>query len=132
MSFIDLKGLKDVKEPKNAPEGRYPLTIINAKMHETENGQSIATVIEVESGDPALRYANVFHYVALPNGKDVDKDQTKLLMAKRFFAQFGINADEGVELEHFVGSRGQGNLAVEEYQGQQKNTLKLDRLAAEA
>ena len=23
-----------------------------------------------------------------------------LLMAKRFFAQFGINADEGVELEH--------------------------------
>lgn len=129
MSFINLQGIQEVRELKNAPEGRYRMRIVNAQSHETDNGMSIQTILEIEADE---RYANVFHYVALPNGKDAAKDQMKLLMAKRFFTQFGIPYEQnGVEIESFVGCAAEANLGVDEYQGQTKNVLKLDRLPTE-
>lgn len=130
MSFINLQGLQEVKELRNAPEGRYLLRVTSAKMHVTDNGVSIQTILEIEASQ---KYANVFHYVALPNGQDAGKDQTKLLMAKRFFTQFNIPIDgDGVEIEQFVGCSAEANLGVEEYQGQSKNVLRMDRLPTEA
>lgn len=139
MSFIALKGINDVREPTYAQEGRYPLVIIDATMHKKEDSdsESIRCILEVESNDPKVKYSNVFHYIALPNGKDESKDQIKMLMAKRFFHQFGIDCDNGVELEAFVGSRAEGNLGLDTYEapGKQpvtRNVLKLNPLPHEA
>jgi len=128
MSFITLTGLEDAHEPKVAPEAEYELCIINAKMNEKEGSHTIMVVIEIE-GEPD--FGNVFHYVALP-GEDDDNAEFKLLMAKRFFTQFGIDMDGGVELEQFVGSRAKGRLIQDEYEGQLKNVLQVNRLATEA
>jgi len=128
MSFIQLSGIEGTHEPKVAPEGEYDLCIINAKMNEKEGKHSIMTVLEIE-GEPD--YGNVFHYVALP-GENDENATTKLLFAKRFFTQFGIDMDGGVELEQFVGSRAVGRLIQDEYEGQLKNVLQVARLAAEA
>ena len=130
MSFITLAGLGDATEKKVAPEGEYDLCIINAKMNEKEGKHSIMVVIEVE-GEPDV--ANVFNYIGLP-GEDDDQAEFKLLLAKRFFHQFGIEMDNGVELEQFVGSRSRGKLTQSEYpegSGQMKNDLQVNRLPAE-
>ena len=130
MSFITLTGLEDASEKKVAPEGEYELCIIVAKMNEKEGKHSIMTVIEVE-GEPDV--ANVFNYIGLP-GEDDDQAEFKLLLAKRFFNQFGIEMNNGVELEQFVGSRSKGRLIQEEYpegSGLLKNTLQVNRLPME-
>ncbi|KKK65662.1 hypothetical protein LCGC14_2971870, partial [marine sediment metagenome] len=106
------------------------LCIIVAKMNEKEGKHSIMTVIEVE-GEPDV--ANVFNYIGLP-GEDDDQAEFKLLLAKRFFNQFGIEMNNGVELEQFVGSRAKGRLIQEEYpegSGLLKNTLQVNRLPME-
>lgn len=130
MSFIQLNGLQDVQELPVAAEGRYPLVITSASLKDSKegDGKNILCIVEVESD---RKYANIFHYIALPRGDDKDKDQTMLLMAKRFFKQFGIPFEDGVELEAFVGSRCEGNVKVDEYQGQLRNVLMIDRLPTE-
>lgn len=129
MSFIQLTGINDVKELAAASEGRYSVVITQVDMHEKEDKSSIRVVLEIEDG--ANKYASIFHYIGLPDGKDGAKDQTKLLMAKRFMTQFHIPFEDGVDLEAFVGNRADCNLGVEEYQGQIKNVLKIDRLPNE-
>lgn len=131
MSFIQLVGIGEVKELACASEGRYSVVITDAKMHEgKEDKTSIRCVLEIEDGDN--RYANIFHYISLPDGKDGAKDQMKLLMAKRFFVQFGVPFDDGIDMEALVGCRAEVNLGIDEYQGQLKNILKLDRLPSES
>jgi len=92
MSFITLTGISDATEKKVAPEGEYDLCIILAKMHEKEGSHSIMVVMEVE-GEPDV--ANIFNYIGLPGEKD-DQAEFKLLLAKRFFFQFGIDMDNGI------------------------------------
>lgn len=131
MSFIELTGLDDATEKKVAAEGEYELCIINAKMTEKDGKHSIMVVLEVE-GEPDI--ANVFNYIGLP-GEDDDQAEFKLLLAKRFFSQFSIDMNNGVDLEQFVGSRSLGKLTQEEYpegSGQLKNTLQVNRLPMEA
>jgi hypothetical protein len=136
MSFIQLHGIADVKEAKHVPEGRYPLIVTSAQLKDSkkeDDAQNILCILEVEDSiDP--KPAPVFHYVALPRGKDAMKDQQMLLMAKRFFVQFDIPIDNGIELEQITGCRADGFLKVEEYpegSGNMKNTLQLDRLPSE-
>ncbi|KKL81966.1 hypothetical protein LCGC14_1989450 [marine sediment metagenome] len=130
MSFIELPGLADTSEPKIVPEGEYDLCIIQAKLNEKDGSVTIMTILDIEGQENA---ANVFHYIALPGPDDEeDKRKAKLLFAKRFFYQFGIEMDGGIELEQFVGSRALGNLKQDEYEGQLKNVLQVNRLPAEA
>lgn len=130
MSFIKLSGIDDVKELPVAAEARYDLCIISAKPHEKDGVLgSIQCIIEIE-GD--VKYQNIFHYVGLPKGEDASKDQMSLLMARRFFEQFSIPYDNGVEIEQIVGSRANCAVKQDEYQGQKKNVLQLDRLAEAA
>jgi hypothetical protein len=129
MSFIELKGLDETSEPKVAPEAEYDLCITTAKLTEKEGKHNIMTIIEIEGESD---FANVFHYIALPSEDDEDdKRKAKLLFAKRFFYQFGIEMDGGIELEQLVGSRARGKLKLDEYEGNLKSVLQVDRLPAE-
>jgi len=132
MSFIQLTGLADVQEAKTAPEGRYDLVITSASLKDSkgeDGGQNVLVLLEIENQD--VKYANIFHYLALPRGKDKDKDVMMLLMIKRFFTQFGIPFDEGFDMEALVGSRAACNVKVGEFNDQPKNELVLDRLPSE-
>jgi hypothetical protein len=131
MSFIEMPGLGEAKEQIAAPEGQYDLCIVSAKMHEKEGKNSIAMVLEIE-GEPD--YANVFHYIALPNSDDDEaKLKSKNLFAQRFFVQFGVPTDNGVELEQLVGCRATAcKLTQDEYEGNVSSKLQVNRLPAEA
>lgn len=129
MSFIALKGIENTAEPKVAPEGEYDLCIISAKLNEKDGKINVMTILEVE-GEPEV--GSVFHYISIPGpDDDEDKVKAKMLFAKRFFVQFGIDIDGGVDLEHFVGCRALGKLMQEEYEGNPKNVLQVNRLPAE-
>jgi len=132
MSFIELKGIENAREPEVAPEGEYSLCIINAKVQEKEGKTNIMNVLEIE-GEPEM--GNVFHYVSIPGPDDEDdKVKAKMLFARRFFTQFGIDVDGGVDTEQFVGSRALCKLTQEEYpegSGQLKNVLQVNRLPQE-
>jgi hypothetical protein len=130
MSFISLPGLNDTRELPYAKEGRYPLVVTSAKVKPSNDGggQNIMVVLDIEDSE---KYQSIFHYVPLPRGDDKEKDQNRLLGAKRFFHQFGISMDNGVNMEDIVGSRAEGNLGVDEFEGQVRNVLKVDRLPTE-
>lgn len=131
MTFLALTGLNDVRPPEVHSEGRAPLCIVDAKLMEKDGKTNIRTILEIEEPhpEPGRSWATVFHYVSMPNETDdADKVQTKLRMAKQFFLQFSIPFDNGVEVESMVGCRADGNLTVEEYEGQPKNVLKTDPL----
>ena len=131
MSFISLNGLNDVRPPEVHSEGRVPLCIVDAKLTEKEGKTNIRCIIEIEEPhpNPGSSWANMFHYVSMPNSNDdADKVQTKLRMAKQFFVQFGVPFDNGVEVEQMVGCRAEGNIIQDEFEGQPKNVLKTDPL----
>ena len=131
MSFLEMPGLNDAKEAVSVAEGKYDLCIIDAKVTEKDGKKNIRTILEIE-GEPDA--GNVFHYVGLPHeSDDADKRKSKMLFASRFFHQFGIQTDNGVDLEALVGSRASGaNLTQEEYEGTLRNNLKCDPLPQEA
>jgi hypothetical protein len=130
MSFIQLPGLNDTRELPYAKEGRYPLVITSAKVKDTNDGkgQNIMVVLDIEDSE---KYQAIFHYIPLPRNDDATKDQNRLLGAKRFFHQFGVSMDNGINLEDLPGARGEGNLGVDEFEGQIRNVLKVDRLPTE-
>ena len=130
MSFIDMPGLDDAKEAVAVAEGAYDLCIIDAQITEKEGKRSIRTIIEIE-GEPDA--GNLFHYIGLPHEDDKPEDRkTKNLFARRFFNQFDINVDGGVELEQFVGSRATAAKVVQdEWEGALRNNLKCDPLPME-
>ena len=130
MTFIDMPGLEDAKEPVAVPEGKYDLCIIDAKLTEKEGKKSVRLIMEIE-GEPEA--GNVFHYVGLPaEDDDADKRKTKMLFARRFFNQFNINTDGGFEMEQLVGSRASAAMILqEEYEGDLRNSLKTNKLPTE-
>ena len=78
--------------------------------------------------------ANIFHNVSLPSEDDDDeKRKTKMLFAKRFFNQFKIKIDGGIEMESLVGSRASACKVVQdEWEGTMRNNLQCDPIPAEA
>ena len=126
-----MPGLNDAKEAVSVPEGKYDLCVIDAKVTEKDGKKNIRLIMEIE-GEPDA--GNVFHYVSLLHeSDDGDKRKTKMLFARRFFNQFGIQADNGVDLEALVGSRAAGaNLTQEEYEGSLRNGLKCNPLPTES
>jgi hypothetical protein len=129
MSFIEMPGLEDAQELKHAPEGEYDLVIENVSMREKEGKANILCILKIEGAGED--YANVMHNISLPSADDdQEKRKTKMLFARRFFEQFGVPYEGGVELEAFVGCRGRAKLVVDEYQGNVRNALLLERLAA--
>lgn len=131
MTFIDMPGLEDAKEPVAVAEGKYDLCVIQADLTEKEGKRSVRLIIEIE-GEPEA--GNIFHYIGLPHeDDDGDKRKTKMLFASRFFNQFKINTDKGFEMEQLVGSRASAAMVVqEEYEGDLRNSLKTDKLPTEA
>lgn len=131
MSFIEMPGLDSAKEKSVAPEGLYDLCITSAKVTEKDGKRNIQTILEIEGGEED--YANVFHYISLV-GPDDDKEKAefKNLLAKRFFYQFGIPMEGGVEMEQFVGCRATAcRLTQEEYEGRLSNKLQVNSLPQE-
>lgn len=129
MTFIAMQGIDDAREPDVMPEGEYDLVINDAKIRNTEGKNDIMVIIAIE-GEPNA--ANVFHFVSLPSeDDDDDKVKVKMLFARRFFHQFSIDVDGGVDTEQFVGSRCRGKLTQEEFEDNLSNKLQVNRLPAE-
>ena len=132
MSFIEMPGLGDVQEQPLAPEGNYDLAIIDAKLQQKDNKNSIMCILQIENADKD--YANIFHYVGLPNSEDdADKAKAKNLFAKRFFVQFSIPVEAGgFEIETLVGCRARDvKITQSEYEGRMGNNLQIDRIPEE-
>lgn len=130
MSFIELPGINDVKEPTLAPEGMYDLIIVRAQIRQKDGKSNILVALEFE--DKSFDYADVLHNISLPAAEDdPEKRKTKLLFAKRFFHQFGVPFEGGIDLEALPGCRGRAKVKGDEYEGKQKNVLDLDTLPVE-
>jgi hypothetical protein len=126
MSFIEVN-VDEVEEDKIAPEAIYPMLIVGTKFIEEKS--LIQVILSIEDDE---NYANVFHNIALPKpDDDAGKIRFKMLFTKRFLSQFDIPSDGGIETEAFVGCRADVNLKQEEYNGQFKNVLVLNRLPVE-
>ena len=131
MSFIEMPGLEDAKEAVAVPEGKYDLCVIDAQITDKDGKKSLRLIMEIEGETDA---GNVFHYIGLPHeDDDGDKKKTKMLFARRFFHQFGINTDGGFELESIVGSRATAAMVTqEEWEGDLRNNYKPNKLPTEA
>ena len=131
MSFIEMPGMEDVKEAVPVPEGLYDLCITDATLVNKDGKNSIRVILEIEGQDDA---SNIFHHVGLPNeDDDAEKKKTKMLFAKRFFGQFKIKIDGGVEMESLVGSRASACKVVQdEWEGTMRNNLQCDPIPTEA
>lgn len=131
MSFIQLPGLNDVRPPEVHPEGRVGLVILDAKPKEKEGKMGINCLMGIDEPhpEPGREWSNFFHYISLPTkDDDAEKVKTKLRMIKQFCVQFGVPTDDGFDPAQVIGSRGEGNIVVEDYQDQPQNKLKLDPL----
>lgn len=131
MTFITMPGLSDVKEPIAVPEGsNYDLRIIGAKLRSKDAKNDIEFIIEID-GEPEA--ANIFHYIGLVNEDDDDeKRKIKMLFAARFFNQFNIKTEDGVEMEQLVGARATNcKLDQKEWEGSLRNNLVLNPLPQE-
>lgn len=130
MSFIEMPGINDAKEPQIVPEGPYDLIITGAKLKEKDGKKNILIILEIEGYPEA---ANVMHNVSLVSAEDEDEKKAfKNLLAARFFYQFGIAVEGGVELEQLVGHRATAaKLTVDVYNNQKSNKLVLDPLPQE-
>lgn len=132
MGFIEMPGLGDIAEQPLAPEGTYDLCIIDAKLQQKDDKNSIMCILQVENADKD--YANIFHYVGLPNsGDDADKAKAKNLFAKRFFVQFSVPVEAGgFEIETLVGCRATDVKVTQgEWEGRMGNNLQIDRIPEE-
>lgn len=124
MSFVQLDGIGDVKEPTIAPDGSYELVITDAEAYQSEkNGRTIVKCrIEFEGHDD---YASFMHFLALPS-RDLDIDghqegpeagQRKydmmMLSTRRFLELWGIPYEGGFAVEDFHGARCKGKVTSE-------------------
>ena len=104
MSFIELNGMNEAKEPELAPEGEYQLTLTNPEAYVNEKGRDIVKV-RVEFTDYP-EYQSFMHWIAMPSKKlDDEKVYNSLLLGvKRFLNLFGIPADNGFNVEDLQGA----------------------------
>ena len=131
MTFIEMPGMEDVKEAVVEPEGLYDLCITDATLMNKDGKNSIRVILEIEGTDNS---ANIFHHVGLPNDSDdAEKKKAKMLFAKRFFNQFKIKIDGGIEMESLVGSRASAcKVTQDEWEGTLRNNLQCDPIPTEA
>lgn len=129
MSFFELPGIEDVKEPVIAREDEYDLVIENATVKENEGKVGISVVLAIE-GDHD--YGAVFFHLSIPTDDDEEKSRKfKMLQIRRFTNQFGIPLDNGINTEQFVGARARCRLTQGEFGGRRKNELQVDSLPNE-
>lgn len=132
MSLLKLVGVGDVQAPEVHPEGRVPLCILEAKETEKDGHTNVRIMLEIEDPHPVAgkEWAVMFHYLNPPQGDDdEEKVKNKLRMAKQFLIQFNIPIlDDDIDLATFAGSRADGNITIEEYNGASSNKLKCDPL----
>ena len=131
MSFIELPGLQDAREPIVAPEGaNYDLCITSAKIHTKDGKDSLECIFEIEGGED---YAPIWSYNSFPNSNDEeDIVKFKNLMLRRFLVQFKIPHENGFEVEQVVGCRATAcTLTQEVFESNLSNKLTLNRLPNE-
>jgi len=135
MSFIEIRGIEDVKEPQIAPEDTYDLVIDDVKggMKEGTDIHQIRVRIQIENADPEIEYAAIFHYLTgIGADDDEEKAKFKMLSIKRFLALVGVDiVDSGFNEEDLMGCRFRAKLTQEEYQGNISNRVLVPRLENE-
>ena len=117
MSFIELEGMNDLKEPTLAPDGEYALMITSAELKDSRNSPGRGVIhcrIEFEDHDD---YQSFMHWVALPSRQlDIDQNpdgpeegQKKynrmMLGVKRFLTLFNVPMENGFNVEELSGAR---------------------------
>jgi len=92
MSFIDM-AMDDVREKGMAPEARYDLVVVSAKVGDTKAGdrKKLSVVIDILGGE----FEPIFETFVFPNKKDKEENEGRnnelfILSIKRFLYLFGI------------------------------------------
>lgn len=126
MSFMQLDGINDLREPTMAPEGEYALMITHAEVKDSKNSPGREVIhcrIEFTDHD---EYASFMHWVAMPSKKlDIDensdgpeegkKKYTRMALGvKRFLNLFSIAMDDGFATEDLMGACAIAGVAQEE------------------
>lgn len=131
--FINMQNLGEVTEPKPVPNGRYDVTISEAKYVEEKNYIRVSLGIQGHLDAP-----NVNHFISLPKkDDDAGKATFKQLMLKRFLVQFRIPFDNasGFNVDDFAGATANAQLNLGEPNadtGAVYNELVVDKLPNEA
>lgn len=89
MTFIPLN-LNDAVEQRPVPTGRYDLTIASCEEGITREKKTPQFVVQLSiDGEDKAPFIN--HYIGIPTpGEDAKKMEFKMLLLKRFCAQFGL------------------------------------------
>jgi len=134
MSFIELAGLGEAKEPAVQPEGKYFFTVVDVFQYtKEETGNEVIRVKHAIDGVPDAM--PVTHWLSLPGPNDEqDKVSIKILMLKRYLNAAGIPFEaNGFNKEDLYGANFESEMTLSEPndQGTQFNNLRLPRLPYE-
>ncbi len=144
MPFIDLgEDFEDVKEADIAPIGTYDLKCRAAEDMTPDGKSSYRVIIDIQTDEPDVDYAPIFHYLGMPGPDDPKKDEekghetgttrrTKLLMIKRFCYAFDVPMSaNGFNADDIFGATARLSLDQDEYEGRRKNVIRLPNLPEE-
>ena len=115
MSFIQITGGNEVKEPTLAPEGEYQLTIVDKEIKESKNSPGRDVIHLRIAFTDYDEYADFMHWIALPSKKvDIDgadtpeKGQEKfaqmILSLKRNLHLMNVKFDDGFDDDDLLGA----------------------------
>lgn len=114
MSILDLH-LDKVKPLVQVPEGEHEFRILEAEVRDsqaTPGNQYINLTLECLDVADALR---VYERLHLPNGKDEDKDASKLRRINSFMTAFSVPSKKGaLDLDDLMGKTGSAIVRLEE------------------
>jgi len=131
MSFIELTGLNEVKEPELAPEGEYDLRIGFADDYIKEGTKKMIVRCSIAiEGHP--EYAAFNHWTVVYDPED-DDDQRKMraLRTARFLTLFNVPFENGFEVEDLFGATAVNVFVTqseEDDQGNTYNELRVPRM----
>lgn len=131
MSFLELGGLGDAKEPEIYPEGEATLVVddVHSYIKDDTKNQVIRVRHQIQDdGD----WAPVYHYLSFPGeGDDEEKAKTKILMIRRYLEMAGISYEaNGFNEEDLYGANFTAALQVEhdEERNRDNNRINVPRL----
>lgn len=140
MSFIEMTGLDQVKEPEIAPEGDYRLVIGTAEVKPSKRTNRVGINTRLEFMDNP-DYAPLYHGVWLPMEGDEEKTKEILMRnVRRFLEMFEIPFDaNGFDASGWEGKQADDAHVVQEMvtdendneTGDVRNSLVLKKLATE-
>ncbi|MCW4026076.1 MAG: hypothetical protein NWE76_01165 [Candidatus Bathyarchaeota archaeon] len=135
MTFMNLSGLGDAKEPEIIPECRTHLRVTQVFPYKKEEtGRDIIRLAHRVEDDRFDNPAGIFHYLNMPLESDTENTkQLMLLGVRRYLEMAGIPFEgNGFNVEDLNGAFFEADVAQEEREGiGMVNVIKVPALTSE-